>query len=180
MHRCQLLTSPGGCTALPRQSWVDSCSEEASSEVISLAVSAFQAESLPPIFARIRIVAQGVCCSRAAGPRRLRLAARAVPAFASGDLPECRTSLPVKTCRDWISHRGFIEADERRASALRTAGRSVCVPCSHLACLDCVPPLSGVQSELQEWKLPPARTVTLCRLVLTKVQSNSFQNVLLS
>lgn len=49
--------APRSCTWLPQQSYVDSCSEEASSEVILVAVSTFQAVSLPSFFARIIVVA---------------------------------------------------------------------------------------------------------------------------
>lgn len=112
------------CTWLPQQSYVDSCSEEASSEVISAAVSIFQAMPLPSIFAGVLIEAWGigVCCFFAAFPHKSQVWA---PSFVPGVLGEWKQSLLIKMHHNCpYSSQKFKKA---KHSWCRPAGREVCI-----------------------------------------------------
>lgn len=126
----------GGCTWLPQQSYADSCSKEASSEVILVSVSTFQAMSLPSIFARI--VADQRCVSfQCSQPSQ---ASRCPPV---SHLPlSLESYLAVKPpARTQMHHSGldftasFTEVKEHQASALKMWVCNVCTLRLLHACL---------------------------------------------
>lgn len=148
-----MLTSLGGCTRLPQQSDVDSCSEEASSEVIS--VISFQLSGLclcrPSL---LELELQRKVC--AAPLQRLRTKPRLATCL------RVRRPTRVQTQPSWegVPAVAFSapspEAEGRRA-VLCEAQSAACPRCAPFSLASgWVPPLPRLRGERQRWELPPA------------------------